>query len=367
MEKVPHATGYVVGAIHVDAENPKLRSRPLVRALHPPGKDTRAIEGLDCVYDQCGNAWCALSWTIVEREAWLRAARAHTELALAHPIFPHIVVLAAVAAERPHWGWLAEPLVRQRNATTCLFDQGDVALAARWTQIIDGAAAAWRAVLGRRGGIRWRRRMRLLHGVWGSAADIRATKLYEHPTLPSQARLALVCLRAFWPVGDYWREVLPATLMPISLTRARYGSRYRSGVERQGTAPAQLTLSVPCLSRRMVAGSVEWVEVEVRNDGQRAILPDGVRAVTIGQRWSTVEGRTLGRDELELNDLAALPQSLPHAIRARRAISVDVALYAPIEPGSYRVEVVAHQHGHGWLDDSSGSRVVADDVEVSVA
>lgn len=363
IDEVPNATGYVVGAIHVDAENPKLRSRPLARAFHPPGGQSRAIEGLDRVYDQCGNAWCALSWTLVDREAWLRAARGHTEMVLAHPVFPQVVVLAAMAAERPYWGWLAEPLIRQRNATTFLFERGDVSLTARWTQIIGGVAAAWGAVLGRRAGVRWRRRMRLLHEVWGSAADIRATKLYEDPTLRAQARLALACLRTFWPVGHYWREVLPATVMPVWLTRARYGSRDRSGADGPGIESVQLALSA-WLPRRVVAGSVERLKVEVRNDGRRAILPDGVRAVTIGQRWSTAEGRRLGREELELNELAALPQSLPCAVRARRSIPVELALYAPVEPGSYRVEVIAHQHGRGWLDGSGKSQIPAADVEV---
>jgi glycosyltransferase involved in cell wall biosynthesis len=363
IEQLPDATGYVVGATHVDAENPSLRSRALPRAFHPPGEQPRMIEGVDRVYDECGNAWCALSWTIVDRQTWLRASRGHAaELVLAHPVFPQVVLLATIAAERPRWGWLAEPLVRQRNATTFLFERGDIPLADRWVRIIDGVAAAWGAVLGPRVGNRRRRRMQMVQRVWGSAADMRATKLYESPTLRSQARLALVCLKAFWPVSGYWRDVLPATLTPVWLTRARYGAWDRSRGSQESES-LQLGLAA-CLPARMTVGSVSWVEVEIRNEGRRAVLPDGPRAVTIAQRWSTAEGGPLDRETLELNELAAMPQSLPRAIRRRRALSVDVALYAPTEPGRYRLEVVAHQHGRGWLDGSRGPQMPASDVVV---
>jgi hypothetical protein len=364
IDELPNATGYVVGAIHVDAKNPRLRSRALSRMFHPAGEQPRVIEGLDHVYDECGNSWCALSWTIVDREAWLRVARGNLELVLAHPVFPQVVVLASMAADRPRWGWLVEPLVRQRNATTFLFERGDVSLADRWTRIIDGVAAAWSAVLGSRVESRWRRRMSRVQRIWGSAADMRATKLYETPTLRSQARLAQTCLQAFWPVRGYWRDVLPATLTPVWLTRARYGARDRRRVNGQESESAQLGLSA-CLPSRMTAGNVGWVEVEGRNRGQRTILPDGPRAVTIAQSWSTTEGDPLDREALELNELAAMPQSLPHAVRRRRVVSVDVALYAPPMPGRYRLEVVAQQHGRGRLDGSRGSHVLARDVEVT--
>jgi hypothetical protein len=362
LDELPDATGYVVGAMHVDAEHPGLRSRALPRAFHPRGQ-TQSIEGFDRILDSCGNAWCALSWTVVDREAWLRAAQRRAEMVLAHPVFPQIVVLAGMAEERPLWGWLAEPLVHQRNATTFLFEEGDLPLAARWTQIIAGAAAVWGAVLGR-GGIRWRRRMRRLNEVWGSAADARATKLYgSPPSLRSQARLASACLGAFWPVRSYWREVLPATLMPAWLTRARYGFQHANDVRGRAIETARLAIS-GFLPARMVAGSVEAVQIEARNDGRRTILPEGPRGVTIGQRWLTDARRPLGREELGLNELAALPQPVPRALRAGRGTHLELTLYAPIEPGLYRVEAAAHQHGRGWLDELGELEVLAADIDV---
>lgn len=361
--ELPGLAGYVVGAMHVDAEDPTLRSRALPRAFHPAHEGTRLFEGLERIYDECGNAWCALSWSIVEREAWLRATRVQADAILAHPVFPQVVILAAMAAERPHWGSLAEPLVHQRNATTFLFEGGNAWLAARWTKIIGEAAGAWGAVLGRRRGRRWRTRMRRLQQVWGSAADVRATKLYERPTLRAQARLARVCLGAFWPVRDYWREVLPATVMPVWLTRARYAAGDRALPLRRDVEPARLTLS-GSLPDRVGAGSVAYLILGVRNAGRRAFLPEGARAVTIGQRWRTASGHELGREELGLNELAAFQQTLAHVVRANRVVVCEIALYAPLEPGSYSLEVAAHQHGHGWLDRTGSSQALAACVDV---
>src|SRR5207248_816456 len=165
VQEVPNATGYVVGALHVDARNPELRSRALAHAFFPPHDRMTSIEGLDRIYSECGNAWCALSWSIVQREAFVRAAKRQATLLRSHPIFPQVLILAAMAAERPLWAWLPEPLVRQRNATTFLFEQAETTLADRWADIIGAAAAAWAAVLGRSRATRWRRRMRGLHEV----------------------------------------------------------------------------------------------------------------------------------------------------------------------------------------------------------
>jgi hypothetical protein len=364
LEQVPHATGYVVGAIHVDAEDPGLRSRALPPAFHPRPSQTQPIDGLDRILDECGNSWCALSWTLVDREAWLRAARRHADTVLAHPAFPQVVLLAAIAEERPRWGWLAETLVHQRNATTFLFEQGETPVAARWTQIIDGAAAVWGEVLGPPGGARWRSRMRSLNQVWGSAADIRGSKLYDTPpSLRIQARLALACLRAFWPVRSYWRDVLLATVMPARLTRARYGFDGRQIGGRGAIGPARLTLSGP-MPQRIVAGGVQEMQIELRNEGRQTILPEGPRGLTIGQRWSTQAGHSLGREELRLNELAALPQPVARTVRAGRAARAPLILYAPTEPGRYGVQLRLHQHGRGWLDELGESEALSAEIEV---
>jgi glycosyltransferase involved in cell wall biosynthesis len=361
--RVPGATGYVVGAVHVDADRPSLRSRALSRAFHPPGEETRLIEGIDPIFDECGNAWCALSWSLVDRERWLGAARFNVERIFSNPVFPQVVVLAAMAAERPVWGWLAEPLVLQRNATTFLFEVDRVSLADRWSRIISSVAAAWAAVLGGRATRHWRRRMRLLQKVWGGAEDMRGTKLYDRPKLRSQALLAKACLGAYWPVGAYWRYVLPATLAPVWLTRARYGPDGRWPARTPHIEQGHLSLSAE-LPGRLSAGSVAWIEVDLFNEANRVIPSAGPNAVLLGQRWVAADGQTVGREQLGLNELAALPQSMPRSLRPRRAMKAAVVLYAPREPGVYRLELGAVQHGRGWLADIGVAPPVARDVEI---
>ncbi len=356
--ELPHGTGYAVGALHVDATDPSLRSRALPRAFHPPGDRARMVVGTDAVYDECGNSWCAISWTLAERQSWLRWAKRLERQIHANPVFPQVVVLAAMAAEQPRWGWLAETLVLQRNATTFLFEDGRAPLASRWTTIIAAVAAAWAGALGGRDTARWRRRMRLISQVWGRAVDIRATKLYERPPLAAQAGLAKACLQSFWPVRHYWREVLPASLQPVWLTRALYGVQARS------PARVELAAAVP---QRLSARSVHELAVTVRNTGDRSTAQDGTSAVAVTQQWYPDGSGALSAEQLELNESASLPQLVPLRIRPGRQATAHVALYAPCSPGVYRLELRPHQHGYGWLDEVAGATRLTALVEVAAA
>jgi glycosyltransferase involved in cell wall biosynthesis len=362
----PGAPGYAVGALSVDARDPTTRSRALARAFHPAGEEARTFEGLDEVLDECGNSWCALSWSIVKRQAWLASADEHRDLALAHPVFPQVVILAGIAMSEPRWGWLAEPLVLQRNATTFLFEHGEVPLADRWSEIIGGAASAWAAVLGSRWGGRWRRRMRGLNLVWGGLADVRGAKLYDRAPVRSQARLAATCLRAFWPVRSYWRDVLGASLMPRWLSLLRYApdSHSRLATAAPDAASVSLVGSVP---HRLQAGGAVEVTVTLENRGRRSVREAGPGAVTVGQRWFARDGRCLSATELGLNEVAALPQSLPLRARPSQSLEVGLTLYPPPKPGAYRVELVSHNQQVGWLDEFNERALIGADVEVTMA
>jgi hypothetical protein len=115
----------------------------------------------------------------------------------------------------------------------------------------------------------------------------------------------------------------------------------------------------------MYTGAVARIDVEVRNGERRRSVPaTGPYAVTVGQRWSTNDGRSLERQELGLNEIAALPQSLPCPVPAKRAVHAVIPLFAPLEAGSYRVEVALHQHGRGWLDETCAVPALTGEVEV---
>lgn len=355
LDRMPGATGYVVGALHCDADDPSLRSRRLSRAFFPPGETARLIEGVDAVYDECGNAWCTLSWSLVDRERWTRAARSHFDLVAAHPVYPQVVVLATMAAERPLWGWMPGPLVRQRNATTFLFEHGRIALADRWSQIIAGLPAVWGAVLGSRYSRRWRRRMRSLHRVWGGAEDMRATKLYDKPSVGAQARLALACCSAFWPASSYWRRVLPITLTPAWLARVRY-SPERIASARRPRRSQRLTASTE-LPGRLEAESVVTTRISLRNETRRTARCAGPHAVAMAQHWFTESGTELHGQELGLNPLADAPQAVPRSIRGHRALGLEIAVFAPRVPGIYVLAVVPVQLNVGWIAEPITQRV----------
>jgi glycosyltransferase involved in cell wall biosynthesis len=362
---LPGLTGYLVGAVYVDSDDPRKRSRQLPRAFHPPGAVTRRIDGVEAIYQQCGNSWILLSWNIVARDAWNGAVERHRDLVLAHPVYPQIVVLAMMARERPQWGWLAEPLVRQRNALTFLFERGDIPIADCWSELIEGISAVWADILGGRNNKRWRQRMRTVARVWGSAEDVRATKLYEHPPVASQIRLARAMLGAFWAVRAYWRDVMAATLMPVWLTRARHGPAGAWLARRVTLRPAQLALSGQ-LPRHLSAGSVASTDVLVRNFGRRTVPATGPDAVTIAQRWWTADGLPLEWTMLCTNELAGMPRPIARAIRGGRTEATEISLYAPIKPGSYRVEIVANQPGR-WLDEAGVAAAFRATVDVTDA
>ena len=365
IESLPGLTGYLVGAVYVDSEDPQKRSRQLPRAFHPPGAVSRRIDGIDAIYEQCGNSWILLSWNIVARDAWNVAADRHRDLLLAHPVYPQIVVLAMMARARPQWGWLAEPLVRQRNALTFLFESGEVPLADRWSELIEGISAVWADIVGGRNNRRWRRRMRMVARVWGSAEDVRGTKLYDQPPVGSQIRLARAMIGAFWPVRDYWRDVMVATLMPVWLTRMRHGSAGGWLARRATFRPGQLVLSGQ-LPRRLSAGSVASMDVLMRNAGPGTVPTTGPDAVTIAQRWWSADGLPLEWARFRTNELAGMSRPVPHTVRGGRSVSTEISLYAPIDPGTYRLEIVAHQPGR-WLDEAGVAAALTAAVDVTAA
>jgi glycosyltransferase involved in cell wall biosynthesis len=365
IQAMPGLTGYLVGAVYVDAEDPTKRSRQLPRAFHPAGGHPRQIDGLDAIYEQCGNSWIVLSWNIVERAAWNAALERQRDRVLANPAYPQVVILAEMARARAQWGWLAEPLVRQRNAPTFLFEAGDVPLADRWSNLIEGVAAVWADILGGRGGRRWRQRMRMVARVWGSAEDVRATKLYDRPPLSSQARFARAMFSAFWPVRHYWRDVVVATLTPVWLTRARHSAGAGRLARRVTFRPGQLILSGQ-LPSRLAESSVASIDVLVRNAGPRAVPVTGPDAVTIAQRWWTPDGVPLEWAMLQTNELAGMALPISHTVRRGRAVSTEIPIYAPVEPGCYRLEIVAHQPGR-WLDEAGVATALSATVDVTGA
>ena len=75
----------------------------------------------------------------------------------------------------------------------------------------------------------------------------------------------------------------------------------------QASGPDRISLSAN-LPTSLGSGSTTSVSVLARNDDRQDVPAAGPNAVTIDQRWSTAEGCTLQREEVGINELAAMPQ-----------------------------------------------------------
>jgi abequosyltransferase len=364
VRREPDATGHVIAGMDVDPVDPSLRSRQPPRDFHPPGEGAAVYETAADTFAACGNAWTAISWNVLDRRAWLRAAREHRGLVLAHPTWPQVVTMGLMARERARWAWWPDPVVlHRRNADPFLFERSPTSIADRWAELVGGLAAAWGALLGR-GTPAWHARMRALATVWGSASDARAAKLYERPSLRAQARLAVTWTRAFWKVPGWPRHVLPALACPAWLTTLRH-SPTRGTVGAGPLQPPGDRVAVDAeLPARLAAGGSRQVLVQVRNDGARTLPVTGPHAVGLWQRW-TVSSRWLRPEEVGLNALAAAPLGLPGPVAPGQSVAAWVALLPPREPGRYRLAVAAHQHGLGWLDYAGVGAAVEREVDVS--
>jgi hypothetical protein len=189
-----------------------------------------------------------------------------------------------------------------------------------------------------------------VHGVWGSAEDARAAKLYEQPSLRAQARLGAAWIRSFWNVPGWRRDVLPSLFTPAWATRLRHSpSRNRLARTRELDPTRDRLRLAGDLPGQVAPGEVRQILVQVHNEGHRRLPATGPHAVGLWHRWGTSKS-SLTPEQLGLNALAAAPVALPRAVAPGRSVPVWIALFAPPRPGTYTLVVAAHQHGLGWLD-----------------
>ncbi len=350
IERAPDLSGLVVGSIDVDPEDVSLRTRQPPAAFFPDATRFTVYEDPDAILAACGNAWGALSWSVLNRRLWLSSAEARAELVARNPVFPQVIVMAGAALDRPRWGWEPAVCIHRRGADPFVFESAPVSMARKWAQLLGGCCDAWADVLGGRNR-RWRRQVRRVQRVWGRVEDARGCKLYERPSLADQLALLAAWSRSLWPCRAFWRELLPALLAPARLTRRLHGV----GDEARGAAPpaggrpsVELEADLP---GRVAAGGVSHVAVRVRNVDRTPIPGTGPTALGVWQRWRrSDEEAPLRWEELGVNELASQPVDVQRRLRPGASSDVDVALMAPTEPGRYELTVAAHRHGIGWLD-----------------
>jgi len=362
LRRNPHVTGLVVGSVDVDASDPSLRSRQPPGAFFPEPREYTVFRGAGPIFDQCGNAWGSLAWSVVHRERWLAALARDERTVFENPVFPQLVAEALATLDHPVWAWEPRVAAHRRGAETWLFEDDSMNLARSWALLLSSNCDAWAAVLGGRGR-RWRRRVRRVQEVWGRADDARSSRLYESPPARDQLKMLFDWGRSLWPAGAFWREVLPILLTPPRLTK-RLHSSDRGGGSAVGAGAAEVRLEA-AIPGVIVAGSAPVIGVGVGNAGRRPIPGTGPAAVGIWQRWRRLPERELvGWEELRVNELGAMPADLQRRVGPGRAVTVDLALMAPHEPGRYELTIAGHQHGIGWLNDHGSPPLLAE-IEVS--
>lgn len=107
------------------------------------------------------------------------------------------------------------------------------------------------------------------------------------------------------------------------------GEWYRTVLQ----APAELTLAP---AERLV------VPLVVTNSGALPWRTTGSKPVVLGARWQLADGRG------ELQDRLRWP--LPRAVAPGETVTLDVALFAPTQPGDYRLIWDMVQEGVNWFD-----------------
>jgi hypothetical protein len=108
------------------------------------------------------------------------------------------------------------------------------------------------------------------------------------------------------------------------------------------------------------------MDVLMRNAGPGTVPTTGPDAVTIAQRWWSADGLPLEWARFRTNELAGMSRPVPHTVRGGRSVSTEISLYAPIDPGTYRLEIVAHQPGR-WLDEAGVAAALTAAVDVTAA
>jgi hypothetical protein len=159
-------------------------------------------------------------------------------------------------------------------------------------------------------------------------------------------RFVKVATSAFGHIPEFRAHVIPALLSPVWLTRRRYSydapfacrgpvlDASQDRLEISGTVPA-----------RAEPGGVAWADLRLVVEARSGVPATGPRSVTLTQRWR-VRDSLVAADRFKINQLASYPTSLSRDLSRQDQLDIHVPLYAPMEPGQYRVEIIPFQVGN---------------------
>ncbi len=298
-----------------------------------------------------------ISTNVVRRERWLAAAGAVRDLLPAHPTWAHLRVMGEMARRDPVWTYAPHVIVRNRTSSGWMYHLGDRPRdhARMHVELIDGIDRVLRELLPDRGTAPLRTAlMGRMYEMAASGRIVRQIKCGAGTAPRSEVALAASVARAYWRSLAFWRDALPALLVPAAVERRRVRRRARPGA---GPGPLDPVACASALEADLPATFPTRHALELRatvhNRGTAVLASAGAHPVRLSYRWLDAEGRVV---------LEGLRGELGRTLPPGDAAPVTAGLLTPWDEGDYELRVSLVQEHVRWFDDvdpANGLRVPA--------
>ena len=356
LDRCPGASGHCVNWANFDAGLAERGERD-GPADRPPRLRAHDYHGFAEVLRGVGLTWGYISTNVVRRERWLAAAAALGDGLRSHPTWAHVRVMGEMARRDPVWTYAPHVVVRNRTSAGWMYALGKrpqdrarmhVALIEGidrvLVELLPGAGeAAVRAEL-----------MRRMHEMTASGAVVRRIKQGAGTTPGGEVALAAAAARAYGRFPAFWRDTLPALLVPAAVERRRARRRARPAAGPAPLAPADCACTLAAdLPAAYPSRHALDLHATVRNTGGATLASTGPHPVRLGYRWRDAAGAVV---------LEGLRGALPRPLAPGAAAAVRAGLLTPWDEGDYELHVTLVQEHVRWFDDAdpaNGLRVRA--------
>jgi abequosyltransferase len=158
-----------------------------------------------------------ISTQVVHRERWGEAVAGLGPEGIAAGLnFPHLPILGSVIRKAPRWRWVDEPIVRHRLGMQAVEDTFDGGLTRYTITVTTDRARIWRSMFGARSSL-YRQATRNIWHVQASRPAVLHLKLQPGQTLALDLALLRTLTRYYWFIPGFWRETMPALIVPHQL------------------------------------------------------------------------------------------------------------------------------------------------------
>lgn len=357
LERFPDASGHCVNWANFDAQLHRRGERDGT-AGRPPRLRTHEYHGFAEVIDNVGLTCGYISTNVVRRERWLAAVAAVRDQLPAHPIWAHLRVVGEMARRDPVWTYAPHVVVRNRTSSGWMYSLGERPRdhARMHVALIDGIDRVLREMLPDRRSARLRvELMRRMYEMAAAGRIVRQIKRGTGTAPRSEVALAASIARAYWWLPAFWRDALPALLVPAAVERRR---ARRRAVAASGPPPLAPEACATALEADLPATFPTRhaldLRATVRNRGTATLASTGAHPVRLSYRWFDAAG--------EETVLEGLRGDFARPLAPGDSATLTVGLLTPWDEGDYELRIAPVQEGVRWFDDldpANGLRVRA--------